>query len=107
MTSQYTVMSDKYKGIKAQMKRPIVTPTELAGSFVDAIETMRKKGKTPEESPVDYRIHRLDLTLKSGIGVDEKERVTFWLPKAEELTPEQLSTVQFSISAIPKLKKKK
>ena len=105
-TSNFTVLSDKYKGIQAQMKRPIATPARLTSSFVNAMETMRKQIRTPEESTIDYRIKNFDITLKSGIGVDEEDNVTFWLPKAEELTPDQLSTIKFSINAVPKFKKR-
>ena len=105
LTSKYTVILEKYDAIKAQVKRPIATPTQLAGSFKKALEAMKKELKTSEESPVDYTISKFDVILKTSIGVDEKERVTFLLPKVEEVTAEHLSTVQFSIRTVPKVRK--
>ncbi len=105
LTSKYTVILEKYDAIKAEAKRPIATPTQLAGSFKKALEAMKKELKTSEESSVGYVVSKLDVILKTGIGVDEKERVTFLLPKVEEVTAEHLSTVQFSIRAVPKVRK--
>ena len=97
-------------GYKEELKKIQVTkaqkasPTLLASSFVNAMETMRKEIKRPEESPVDYRIKNFDVKLKSGVGVDKDNELTFILPKAEELTPDKLSTIKFSINPVPKYK---
>ncbi len=107
ITSKYTISLEKIESIKAQIKRPIATPTELAGSFAGAIEAMRKEFKTADDSPVDYRMGSIGVTLKTGIGRDAKENISFWLPKAEEISAENLSTVQFSIKAIPKPRRTK
>jgi hypothetical protein len=106
ITSKYTIIFDKYQNIKDLPKRPIVTPLQLAGSFHNAINKMRTEFKTPEDSPVDYRISKFDITLKSGIGVSEKEDVIFWLPKTDEISPDYMSTIQFSIKAVPKVRKR-
>lgn len=93
-----------------ELEQPIITPTELAGSFIDAIDAMREKGITAKEKPVNYRIGKLDLTIKSGIAVDENKELKLLLPKAGKaplFAPEQLSTIKFSVSAIPKIKEKK
>ena len=98
------------KEMEKELEQPTITPTELAGSFIDAIDAMREKGITAKEKPVNYRIGKLDLTIKSGIAVDENKELKLLLPKAGKaplFAPEQLSTVKFSISAIPKIKEKK
>ncbi|MFX1364841.1 MAG: hypothetical protein ACFFCE_07330 [Promethearchaeota archaeon] len=93
-----------------QLEQPLITPSELAGSFINAIDTMREKGITAKEKPVNYRISKLDLKIKSGVAVDENKNLKLSLPKAGEtplFAPEQLSTIKFSVSAIPKIKEKK
>ena len=93
-----------------ELEQPIITPTELAGSFIHAIDAMREKGITAKEKPVNYRIGKLDLTIKSGIAVDENKELKLLLPKAGKaplFASEQLSTIKFSVSAIPKIKEKK
>jgi hypothetical protein len=100
----------KIKELQSAKEPPKIKPSDLVGSFIDAIDTMREKGTTPKEKPVNYRVSKLDLIIKSGIGIDEKNEVKLLLPKAGEspvFTPEQLSTIQFSISAVPKVKEKR
>jgi len=98
---------DKYK---EELEKVKVTktykasPKLLASSFVNAMESMRTEVKTPEESPVDYRIKNFNVKLKTGVGVDDDDNLTLILPKAEELTPDKLSTIKFSISPVPKFK---
>ena len=93
-----------------ELEQPLITPTELAGSFIDAIDAMRERGITAREKPVNYIIAKLDLTIKSGIAVDENKELKLLLPKvgkAPLFAPEQLSTVKFSVSAVPKIREKK
>lgn len=93
-----------------ELEQPIITPTELTGSFVDAIDVMRERGITTKEKPVNYIISKLDLTIKSGIAVNENKELKLLLPKAGEaplFAPEQLSTLKFSVRAVPKFKEKK
>jgi len=93
-----------------ELEQSIITPTELTGSFVDAIDAMRERGITTKEKPVNYIISKLDLTIKSGIAVDENKELKLLLPKtgkAPLFAPEQLSTVKFSVSAVPKIREKK
>lgn len=93
-----------------ELEQPIITPTELTGSFVDAIDAMRERGITAKEKPVNYRISKLDLTIKSGVAVDKNKKLKLILPKAGKaplFAPEQLSTVKFSVSAVPKIREKK
>ncbi len=105
ITSEYIKVKELYDGIKAQKQRPVATPTQLSSSFKDAMESMRTELKTVESSPVDYVINRFDVSLKTGIGVDEEDKISFQLPKEDEITnPENLSTIQFSIKPIPKVK---
>ncbi|MBA7672098.1 hypothetical protein ES703_80270 [subsurface metagenome] len=97
---KYKEELEKIRAIKAHK----ASPTLLASSFVNAMETMRTEVKTPEESPVDYRIKNFDVKLKTGVGLDDDDNVILILPKAEELTPDKLSTIKFSISPVPKFK---
>jgi chromosome segregation ATPase len=105
LTANYAIIHDKYLSIKDLADRPIVTPIQMANSFTSAIESMRKELQTEETSPVDYRITSFDIELKTGIDVNEDENVTFHLPKTDEISPDNISTIKFAIKAVPKLKK--
>lgn len=106
LTSEYTKMKELYDGIQAQKQRPVATPTQLSSAFRDAMEAMRKEVTMLEDSPVDYVVSKFDISLKTGIGTDKEGKVSFRLPKEEEITnPENLSTIQFSIKSVPKVRK--
>jgi len=106
LTSEYTKIKELYDGIQAQKQRPIATPTQLSSAFREAMEAMRREVATLEDSPVDYVVSRFDISLKTGIGTDKEGKVSFQLPKEEEIAnPENLSTIQFSIKSVPKIRK--
>ena len=105
LTSEYTKIKELYDAIKTQKQRPVATPTQISFCFKEAMEAMRNELKTSEDAPSDYVISKFDISLKTGIGIDEENKVSFQLPKEEEITnPENLSTVQFSIKSVPKVK---
>ena len=106
LTSEYTKIKELYDSIQAQKQRPIATPTQLSSAFREAMEAMRREVSTLEDSPVDYVVSRFDISLKTGIGTDKEGKVSFQLPKEEEIAnPENLSTIQFSIKSVPKVRK--
>jgi serine/threonine-protein kinase len=106
LTSEYTKIKELYDSIKAQKRRPIATPTQLSAAFRESMEAMRREVATLEDSPVDYVVSRFDISLKTGIGTDDEGKVSFRLPKEDEIAnPETLSTIQFSIKSVPKVRK--
>ncbi len=103
LTSEYNKKNELYEGIKSQRIRPVATPTQISSSFKSAFEAMRKELQTPDESPIDYVISKFDISLKTGIGVDDKDNISFQLPKEDEISkPENLSIIEFSIRSVPK-----
>jgi eukaryotic-like serine/threonine-protein kinase len=105
LTVEYNKIKELYDAIKTQKQRPIATPTQLSASFKEALDNMRTTLSTNNESSVDYIVSRFDVTLKTGIGIDSNDKVSFQLPKEEEISaPENLSTIQFSIRSVPKVK---
>lgn len=103
LTTDYNKYKELYEGIKAQKSRPVATPTQLSTSFKKAFESMKEELQTSENSAVEYVISSFDISLKTGIGIDQNDDVSFQLPKEDEIsTPENLSTIQFSIKSVPK-----
>lgn len=74
----------------------------LVQSLYAALETMRSELRTPKEATHEYTISGLDVDLKTGIETDTDGNVLFRLPESVGTQGEALSTIRFSIKAIPK-----
>lgn len=85
-----------------QNARLRVTPETLVRSLREALETMRRELAGPPESTVEYTVSGFDVDLKAGVETDEAAGVKFRLPDAPGPAGETLSTVRFSIQAVPK-----
>lgn len=79
-----------------------VTPEVLVRSLRTALETIRRELAGPPEATYEYAVSGFDVDLKAGVETDQTAGVRFRLPEAPGPAGETLSTVRFSIQAVPK-----
>ncbi|HGX94276.1 MAG TPA: PASTA domain-containing protein [Candidatus Tenderia sp.] len=88
--------------LKADRIKP--TPTQLLGSFRNAMDELRR-GLTPAPGDrVAYTVSQFDIDLKAQVAVDqESESVRFILPEpGQDLPADSLSQIRFTFQTVPR-----
>ncbi|WP_440945508.1 PASTA domain-containing protein [Methanosarcina sp. T3] len=83
-----------------QKSRPVLSSSNLVSSFASSLAEM-DKGLKKVQSGSKYLVSNMNVTLKTNIALEEGE-LRFQLPKADDIiSPENLSTIEFSLRASP------
>jgi len=83
-----------------QRTRPTLSPTNLVSTFKTSLEEM-DRGLKKAPSGTKYGISSMNVTLKTNLAL-EGEELRFQMPKADDIiSPENLSTIEFSLKAVP------
>ena len=81
-----------------------VTPDTLVKSLRAALELVRREVAGPPEATYEYAVSGFEIDLKAGLETDATAGVRFRLPDSHGPGGETLSTVRFSIQAVPKVR---
>ncbi|HII00593.1 TPA: PASTA domain-containing protein, partial [Methanosarcinaceae archaeon] len=83
-----------------QRARPALTPVNLVSTFRTSLEEINLALKeTP--SGTKYGVSNMNVSLKTNLAF-EGEELRFQMPKADDIIPpENLSTIEFSLGAVP------
>ncbi|WP_269849874.1 PASTA domain-containing protein [Methanosarcina horonobensis] len=83
-----------------QKSRPVISSSNLVNSFASSLAEMDKGLKKVQSGP-KYLVSSMNVTLKTNIAL-EGEELRFQMPKADDIiSPENLSTIEFSLKAVP------
>ncbi len=83
-----------------QRTRPTLSPTNLVSTFKTSLEEM-DRGLKKAPSGTKYGVSSMNVTLKTNLAL-EGEELRFQMPKADDIiSPENLSTIEFSLKAVP------
>ena len=83
-----------------QKSRPVLSSSNLVSSFASSLAEM-DRGLKKVQSGSKYLVSSMNVTLKTNIAL-EGEELRFQMPKADDiLSPENLSTIEFSLRAVP------
>jgi len=83
-----------------QKSRPVLSSSNLVSSFASSLAEM-DKGLKKVQSGSKYLVSNMNVTLKTNIALEGGE-LRFQLPKADDIiSPENLSTIEFSLKASP------
>lgn len=83
-----------------QKSRPALSSSNLVSSFASSLAEMDKGLKKVQSGP-KYLVSSMNVTLKTNIALEGGE-LRFQMPKADDIiSPENLSTIEFSLKASP------
>ncbi len=83
-----------------QKSRPALSSSNIINSFAASLAEM-DRGLKKTQSSVKYRVSNMNVTLKTNIAL-EGEELKFQMPKSDDIiSPENLSTIEFSLRAVP------
>ncbi|UWJ21299.1 hypothetical protein MSMAT_0042 [Methanosarcina mazei TMA] len=83
-----------------QKNRPVISSSNLVSSFASSLAEMDRGLKKVQSGP-KYLVSSMNVTLKTNIAL-EGEELRFQMPKADDIiSPENLSTIEFSLKAVP------
>ncbi|MHC1755323.1 MAG: PASTA domain-containing protein [Methanosarcina sp.] len=83
-----------------QKSRPVISSSNLVSSFASSLAEMDRGLKKVQSGP-KYLVSSMNVTLKTNIAL-EGEELRFQMPKADDIiSPENLSTIEFSLKAVP------
>lgn len=83
-----------------QKSRPVLSSSNLVSSFASSLAEMNKGLKKVHSGP-NYLVSSMNVTLKTNIALEGGE-LRFQMPKADDIiSPENLSTIEFSLKASP------
>lgn len=83
-----------------QKSRPALSSSNLINSFAASLAEM-DRGLKKTQSSVKYRVSNMNVSLKTNIAL-EGDELRFQMPKSDDIiSPENLSTIEFSLRAVP------
>ncbi len=83
-----------------QRTRPALSPTNLVSTFKSSLEEM-DRGLKKAPSGTTYSVSSMNVILKTNLAL-EGDELRFQMPKADDIiSPENLSTIEFSVKAVP------
>jgi eukaryotic-like serine/threonine-protein kinase len=83
-----------------QKSRPALSSSNLINSFAASLAEM-DRGLKKTQSSVKYRVSNMNISLKTNIAL-EGDELRFQMPKSDDIiSPENLSTIEFSLRAVP------
>ncbi|AKB71773.1 hypothetical protein MSMAC_1883 [Methanosarcina mazei C16] len=108
LVAQVTKLSNEKAELESrisvlQKSRPALSPSNLVSSFASSLAEMDMglKKTLSGSKGSKYSVSSMNVTLKTNIAL-EGEELRFQMPKADDiLSPENLSTIEFSIRAAP------
>ncbi len=84
-----------------QKNRPVISSSNLVSSFASSLAEMDRGLKKVQSGP-KYLVSSMNVTLKTNIALEGGEELRFQMPKADDIiSPENLSTIEFSLKAVP------
>ncbi len=101
LVSEKATLAQTVDQLKADRVKP--TPTQLLGSFRNAMDELRT-GLTPAPGDrVAYTVSQFDVDLKAQVAVDEaSESIRFILPEPGQTLPaDTLSQIRFTFQSVP------
>ncbi|AGF97503.1 protein kinase [Methanosarcina mazei Tuc01] len=105
LAAQVAKLSNEKAGLEAkisilQKSRPVLSSSNLVSSFASSLAEMDKGLKKIQSGP-KYLVSGMNVTLKTNIAL-EGEELRFQMPEADDIiSPENLSTIEFSLKAVP------
>ena len=105
LAAQVTKLSNEKAELESrisilQKSRPVLSSSNLVSSFASSLAEMDKGLKKVQSGP-KYLVSNMNVTLKTNIALEEGE-LRFQMPKADDIiSPENLSTIEFSLKAVP------
>lgn len=105
LTAQVTRLSNEKAELESrisilQRSRPVLSSSNLVSSFASSLAEMDRGLKKVQSGP-KYLVSSMNVTLKTNIAL-EGEELRFQMPKADDIiSPENLSTIEFSLRAVP------
>jgi serine/threonine-protein kinase len=105
LAAQVTKLSNEKAELESrisilQKSRPALSSSSLVSSFASSLAEM-DKGLKKVQSGSKYLVSGMNVTLKTNISL-EGEELRFQMPKADDIiSPENLSTIEFSLKAVP------
>jgi serine/threonine-protein kinase len=105
LAAQVTKLSTEKAELESRMSilqksRPALSSSSLVSSFASSLAEMDKGLKKVQSGP-KYLVSGMNVILKTNIAL-EGEELRFQMPKAEDIiSPENLSTIEFSLKAVP------
>ncbi|MCO5383771.1 MAG: PASTA domain-containing protein [Methanosarcina barkeri] len=83
-----------------QKSRSALSSSNLINSFAASLAEM-DRGLKKNQSGVKYRVSNMNVSLKTNIAL-EGDELRFQMPKSDDIiSPENLSTIEFSLRAVP------
>ena len=105
LAAQVAKLSNEKAGLEAkisilQKSRPVLSSSNLVSTFASSLAEMDKGLKKIQSGP-KYLVSGMNVTLKTNIAL-EGEELRFQMPEADDIiSPENLSTIEFSLKAVP------
>ncbi|AKB17597.1 MULTISPECIES: PASTA domain-containing protein [unclassified Methanosarcina] len=105
LATQVTTLSSEKAELESRISillknRPVLSSSNLVSSFASSFVEM-DKGLKKVQSGSKYLVSNMNVTLKTNIALEGGE-LRFQLPKADDIiSPENLSTIEFSLKASP------
>jgi len=105
LAAQVTKLSNEKAELESrisilQKSRPVLSSSNLVNSFASSLAEMDRGLKKVQSGP-KYLVSSMNVTLKTNIAL-EGEELRFQMPKADDIiSPENLSTIEFSLKAVP------
>ncbi len=103
LTSEKQQLLERIKKLEGIRIKP--TPTQLMNSFKVAMDKLQQTLQPRPGDRFGYTVSHFDVDMKAAITIDqEDETLKFVLPEpGEDINPELLSSVRFTLSSVPKV----